>query len=189
MMFQSTPPHGRRRRSAQALATMAGFNPRLRTGGDPSGRTQTASAACFNPRLRTGGDQAVIAGPQPVHVSIHASAREATGPPGRPPAPCARFNPRLRTGGDWSRSPAPVVFMRFNPRLRTGGDPCQGAAAGPRSCFNPRLRTGGDDERLTIGRRLGIVSIHASAREATPHRYRAAGSPACFNPRLRTGGD
>ena len=34
-----------------------------------------------------------------------------------------------------------------------------------------------------------LVSIHASAREATRSRCRGSGDIRCFNPRLRTGGD
>src|SRR3546814_14299496 len=54
----------------------------------------------------------------------------------------------------------------FDPRLRAGGD----AGYAPRShygrCFDPRLRAGGD-VAATIGQRVGVVSIHASAQEAT----------------------
>src|SRR3546814_6134394 len=54
----------------------------------------------------------------------------------------------------------------FDPRLRAGGD----AGYAPRShygrCFDPRLRAGGDVAAM-IGQRVGVVSIHASAQEAT----------------------
>ncbi len=58
---------------------MAGFNPRLREGGDVYTITITKGDKSFNPRLREGGDVSVrrvrtIA----KIVSIHASAREAT---------------------------------------------------------------------------------------------------------------
>ena len=55
--------------------------------------------------------------------------------------------------------------------------------------FNPRLRTGGDDYVGAYYDDWQMVSIHASAREATASG--AASSPriSSFNPRLRTGGD
>ncbi len=116
----------------------------------PRGRRLAASSsvtlgASFNPRLRAGGDalrqQALHGGV----VSIHASAREATIPTG-----CRRHrrrvsNPRLRAGGDAWLQASIDWLASFNPRLRAGGDIFRGCAYQP-----PR------------------VSIHASAREATP---------------------
>ena len=102
-LFQSTPPHGGRRRRPSATPSVP-----------PS----------FNPRPRTGGDLAVGAACLAGLVSIHAPARGAT----REMAAQTRrgswgFNPRPRTGGDcprlrqrWSREES------FNPRPRTGGD-------------------------------------------------------------------
>ena len=54
--------------------------------------------------------------------------------------------------------------------------------------FNPRLREGGD---LTFySSYMGmIISIHASAKEATEIRARGPHSKKDFNPRLREGGD
>ena len=76
--------------------------------------------------------------------------------------------------------------------------------------FDPRLREGGDSA-LSNSINLSVVSIHASAKEATPGKGRVspeqivsihasakeATSPdcvtrqslACFDPRLREGGD
>jgi len=79
-----------------------------------------------------------------LQVSIHASAREATRP----------------------RSMAPLRHDRFNPRLRAGGDENKEHSTSGDDSFNPRLRAEGDvierDNELQ-----GLVSIHASAREAT----------------------
>ena len=105
-------------------------------------------------------------------VSIHASAREATPGGGRAAAQPVRFNPRLRAGGDPPTWPPWAPCSRFNPRLRAGGDwdrPRPGERRSRR--FNPRLRAGGD---LKLGRAkcLRQVSIHASAREATPYALR-----------------
>ena len=101
IVFQSTPPHGRRlRRHALPLAPRC-FNPRLRTGGDRIGKAMNSWLIGFNPRLRTGGDPVTLYPAElsaefqstPPHgrrlkhlsvdfalfiVSIHASAREAT---------------------------------------------------------------------------------------------------------------
>ena len=57
-LFQSTPPHGRRRHNHDdARGVYDGFNPRLRTGGDsPTCRRYSSRIGRFNPRLRTGGD-------------------------------------------------------------------------------------------------------------------------------------
>ena len=56
----------------------------------------------------------------------------------------------------------------FNPRLRTGGDRCAGALRDlPAGSFNPRLRTGGDPCTAVQGDARPMVSIRASAREAT----------------------
>ena len=54
----------------------------------------------FNPRLRTGGDLSWRTVLTLDAVSIHASAREATGVAGGPLEKHKGFNPRLRTGGD-----------------------------------------------------------------------------------------
>ena len=98
----------------------------------------------------------------------------------------------------------------FNPRLRAGGDLTFAEPVADRAGFNPRLRAGGD--RLPRHGCAGeLVSIHASAREATcstyiegrfywfqstPPRGRRPkqeapllSSQAGFNPRLRAGGD
>ena len=55
----------------------------------------------FNPRLREGGDKE---NPEYLveqyHISIHASAKEATHPPYNRGSRFPYFNPRLREGGD-----------------------------------------------------------------------------------------
>ena len=211
--FQSAPPHGRRLqafllarglhcvsiRASAREATLRrsgpatpgnGFNPRLRTGGDPLRRRPRWPALHrFNPRLRTGGDG------RSVGCASSPSRFQSAPPHGR------------RRGA----SPSSADRVRFNPRLRTGGDPFPGTATILVKSFNPRLRTGGD-EVLPLplgiergfqsapphGRRLQrgaeqlpslLVSIRASAREATPRPRIIEKLKRCFNPRLRTGGD
>ena len=122
--FQSTPPHGRRRADASrrlcdwtvsihASAREAtlnefdiggetdGFNPRLRTGGDPDKIALVDEAYQFQStpphgRRPTGCGELFSLW----FVSIHASAREATMWPLPFSTIGKRFNPRLRTGGD-----------------------------------------------------------------------------------------
>ena len=112
---------------------------------------------------------------------------------------CWSFDPRLREGGD-RRSPAPMRWRSsFDPRLREGGDTWRPDRGEGERGFDPRLREGGDgswSERLTnitefrstpprrrrpswavILPSLPLVSIHASAKEATRsappcHRWR-----------------
>ena len=127
-------------------------------------------------------------------VSIHASAKEATGytveaakeimfqstpPRRRRPMPFdffesrkRSFNPRLREGGDFLLSSSVYHLHGFNPRLREGGDNHRGVLQKGSHGFNPRLREGGDYFSLNLVGSSGSVSIHASAREATviPHR-------------------
>ena len=55
------------------------FNPRLREGGDVVCRGSVQSYTNFNPRLREGGDRNAASGIQSNRISIHASAKEATG--------------------------------------------------------------------------------------------------------------
>ena len=125
-------------------------------------------ALSFNPRLRTGGDLfPARASAARNGVSIHASAREAT-PPGEAGLALFRcFNPRLRTGGDFAR----VLYC--GGRCRFQSTPPHGRRrASPAS-------PGGTAQ----------VSIHASAREATPPAASPGWRLRSFNPRLRTGGD
>ncbi len=99
----------------------------------------------FNPRLRAGGDVADV-----VAAAIE-SVFQSTPPRGRRP----------RTPGRLSRD------RSFNPRLRAGGDKIEAARADGEKAFQstpPRGR-----RRPVLRRRIAdvIVSIHASAREAT----------------------
>ena len=192
-MFQSTPPHGRRHLADQYQVT----HYRVFQSTPPHGRRPSTRK---NSRLRSS-------------VSIHASAREATGgilgsviavklfqstpPHGR----------RHLVSESVERKSYKVSIhasAREATRLRSGGALCI-------ACFNPRLRTGGDvcppcwhsyvilfQSTPPHGRRQhtpptkitrSFVSIHASAREATLMLLSTYPSLLRFNPRLRTGGD
>ena len=101
-------------------------------------------------------------------VSIHASAREATATIPRPPARFRRFNPRLRTGGDLCARACTGCPCGFQSTPPHGRRPVNLRAQRRISrSFNPRLRTGGDASRTALCGRITLVSIHASAREAT----------------------
>ena len=79
MAFQSTPPRGRRHKCISNLHGQFYFNPRLREGGDVPGVDRNSSVFDFNPRLREGGDEdGMEVYLSEIHISIHASAREAT---------------------------------------------------------------------------------------------------------------
>ena len=121
---------------------------------------------------------------------------QSTPPHGR--RPCAGrlvgnalhgFNPRLRTGGDGIWASMTRTPGSFNPRLRTGGDQICRHESTHRGGFNPRLRTGGDSASVPKQQAPQTVSIHASAREATPGGRVWPAWNNGFNPRLRTGGD
>ncbi len=83
-VFQSTPPHGRRPDTARTPLRYAGFNPRLRTGGDLPLASSSLLASMFQSTPPHGRRplRAVRCSPAPA-VSIHASAREATHTPAR----------------------------------------------------------------------------------------------------------
>ena len=122
-------------------------------------------------------------------VSIHASAREATRCLPRIRSGRSGFYPRLREGGDEHLAEAANRLPGFYPRLREGGDHGANTHFPPCQRFYPRLREGGDaatavpeaiilpflstpprGRRRGVGRcvqRTDVVSIHASAREAT----------------------
>ena len=99
-------------------------------------------------------------------ISIHASAKEATGLilhltiiwkfQSTPPR---RRRPDHGTKND-------IRTYDFNPRLREGGDSKCGQSPCDDRDFNPRLREGGDSNLQSVPFASNI-SIHASAKEAT----------------------
>ena len=98
----------------------------------------------FNPRLREGGDFSSADVRIAQYISIHASAKEAT-----------------------YKAVLDFVTKNFNPRLREGGD---GTVYWP-DCLSgkfqstPPRRRRRDKSTLTVG--SALISIHASAKEAT----------------------
>src|SRR6266545_2635841 len=206
-MFQSTPPHGERRRPVHPAP------PHHLVSIHAPARGATASVAPVSSF--------------PI-VSIHAPARGATS---RAPGCRARrlcFNPRPRTGSDGPVGSRKVPPSGFNPRPRTGSDgvprqdlrpvvavsshaPARGATPGlqPRGGtaprFNPRPRTGSDWSRAWYlspplrfqstpphGERRGEGALSAAAwlfQSTPPHgerrRQYKSNRFRCFQPRLR----
>ena len=77
----------------------------------------------------------------------------------------------------------------FNPRLREGGDRFQRRNDFRKLHFNPRLREGGDYNAKEAAYKKMLISIHASAKEATIVVRILYMRVSNFNPRLREGGD
>ena len=144
------------------------FNPRSRTGSDPTpgllrwGDTifqptlphrERRNFALgippplgdFNPRSRTGSDDVVV-----VFIGVD----------------LVNFNPRSRTGSDWRLDTGCFSHWYFNPRSRTGSDLSENRKRDALQHFNPRSRTGSDMSILP----MAVIPIY-------------------FNPRSRTGSD
>ena len=188
--FQSTPPHGRRRRHAGSPGLLFGFNPRIRTGGDQglaawgclmrvsihaSAREATLLASKANPDIDPfqstppHGRRRRAAHPDGYrpHVSIHASAREATM---AVHDEVQRFLVSIHASAreatmDGARGGP--LYQGFNPRLRTGGDRDWHSSGSISPEFQSTPQHG--RRHLWPCHRLLVrpVSIHASAREAT----------------------
>ena len=122
----------------------AGFDPRLRDGGDGPAACRPPRCRCFDPRLRDGGDK--------IDNRVATWARS--------------FDPRLRDGGD------PIVIgdmpedRRFDPRLRDGGDGSR-RAPGPRNPVSIHASVMEATAASAIPSTHALVSIHASVMEAT----------------------
>ena len=186
IQFQSTPPCGGRRFSAQ-MALLVG---------------------CFNPRPRAGGDTYLVKPWYGEDVSIHAPVRGATSlkPSNRQEK---GFNPRPRAGGDGLIVIKYVKLSMFQSTPPCGGRLVGGVGLARIIGFNPRPRAGGDMDIGCIGDRNDVsihapvrgatlqgdkksswerVSIHAPVRGATYHLQNLL-ITASFNPRPRAGGD
>ena len=171
-----------------------GFNPRPRTGGDPShgvvdGLDQIVSihapargaTAGFNPKDRSflefqstpphGGrpndDDATKRGSKFQSTPPH-GGRLAVLLPGQ--RKDVRFNPRPRTGGDQLAARKLEAIEEFQSTPRTGGDPRTKPPSSTPPSFNPRPRTGGDKQYAGAWDNHAHVSIHAPARGATAAR-------------------
>ncbi len=101
LLFQSTPPRGRRRGIGPKRHLRPSFNPRLREGGDMT--SSPSASVCMPVSIHASAREATFSltyVPTIKDVSIHASAREATAPARSTVRRNKGFNPRLREGGD-----------------------------------------------------------------------------------------
>jgi len=190
--FQSTRPHGARRRAERRERRLdERFNPRAHTGRDGQTIGLGAVDACFNPRAHTGRDSAT-------------SWQSAM---------CFGFNPRAHTGRDRNivktLEHVREVSIHAPTRGATSRAPCRYRCA---ACFNPRAHTGRDECAETLGAdqidvsihaptrgataallgcgsNHGLVSIHAPTRGATDAALSAQPGAQSFNPRAHTGRD
>ena len=82
------------------------------------------------------------------------------------------FNPRVRAGRDPALAAArdAVAFQSTRPR---GTRLLWHSPASKRRCFNPRVRAGRDKQKSERVQNA-LVSIHASARDATEKDFSAA---------------
>ena len=147
MLFQFTPPRGRRQINVPELPEVVDISihasAREATVWDywkrasqskfqftpPRGRrlyilcSKRALQSYFNSRLREGGDGDIRGDLEHDPISIHASAREATSCRSFWIIQNQYFNSRLREGGDQrSASLCTGMGTDFNSRLREGGD-------------------------------------------------------------------
>ena len=166
------------------------FNPRLRTGGDIVGGCGLIGFCSFQSTPPHGRRRAPVTVTLPEEeVSIHASAREAT---------CRRagchnlqlcFNPRLRTGGDITIGPMSSHTLPFQSTPPHGRRPWLRRVKEDFWQFQSTPPHGRRQWRHLCGGNGILVSIHASAREATTNFKQVLTNLEGFNPRLRTGGD
>ena len=149
-MFQSTHPHGVRRRLRSGH-----YTGRMFQSTHPHGVRPISAEGLVN-----------------YDVSIHAPARGATLRKSRLRRPHRRFNPRTRTGCDRRRAGGIESRVSFNPRTRTGcdktslhaGDLIRVSIHAP---ARGATRVAYIEVRAVVG-----VSIHAPARGATKNNIR-----------------
>jgi len=143
-VFQSTRPRGTRPCSSHSSSSSQGFNPRVRAGRDAFPETALTIRSRFNPRVRAGRDAMQSLMSRRTHVSIHASARDAThyntlqGQSLRFQSTCPRgtrldaredevseiqFQSTRPRGTRPTQKPTLTCCISFNPGVREGRDP------------------------------------------------------------------
>ncbi len=184
------PARGASGRTSRRCAARSFFNPRARTGRDPTREALPIDVRRFNPRAHAGRD---LRGPSP-------SCRRCS------------FNPRARTGRDgalrllhasprWVSTHAPARGATatstvtatglgpFQPTRPHGARPRGGSRPAERVQFQPTRPHGARPPTDAEIASASHVSTHAPARGATPRGLCADQVFACFNPRARTGRD
>ena len=143
-LFQSTLPHGERRKPFSQSARYFYFNPRSRMGSDTKSASLSASTGTFQSTLPHGERQTAYC------PAVQTWAFQSTLPHGERPA----TNIRL------------IHLINFNPRSRMGSDRLVAACDGGQADFNPRSRMGSDRCQLQI------ASINALFQSTLPHGER-----------------
>ena len=104
--------------------------------------------------------------PKIIHVSIHASVKDATSHLYGFLYLTYGFNPRIRKGCDVTCTRWQRKGLCFNPRIRKGCDSFRHVLCCDQIGFNPRIRKGCDHAINAVGAAVP-VSIHASVKDAT----------------------
>ena len=178
-MFQSTRPHGARRRHATGCQDVLLFQSTRPHGARPARHVGSRGLClCFNPRARTGRDSRdTLSGRVYRSVSIHAPARGATTDI---PSECCTnaFQSTRPHGARPMHEAGKPAFVRVSIHAPARGatsasDVRQAAATG----FNPRARTGRDWSRAAL---ISSIDLFQSTR---PHGARPSASMAlaCFS--------
>ena len=143
--------------------------------------------ADFNPRLREGGDKCPIKASILYNISIHTSAKEATILNAlSKQIPIFQSTPPRRRRLHWFKLEWIDKRFQSTPPRRRRRNPASLLRSAMN--FNPRLREGGDNNDGETDN-TPVISIHASAREATEPSELTSTPVSYFNPRLREGGD
>ncbi len=151
LVFQSTLPHGERRRFPWLIPTLRlGFNPRSRMGSDRQARIFAQKPFVSIHAPAWGATRFPGCRRSPGHVSIHAPAWGATGRDSRIIRRHHRFNPRSRMGSDERLFIFWFCESGFNPRSRMGSDTSQGKLKGNVVVFQSTLPHGERQEELTM---------------------------------------
>ena len=211
-LFQSTHPHGVRRRTTDIGIMTYYFNPRTRMGCD--GHIRRRPRPCHRISIHAPAWGATYGLPVCNSTAIFQSTHphgvrppvyrkyivpfkfQSTHPHGvrptaraRPPGSWAYFNPRTRMGCDARvmRLMADWLFISIHAPA-WGATSWRGSRVASTSYFNPRTRMGCDTPHRQGVASVGI-SIHAPAWGAT-QGFQASASALCyFNPRTRMGCD
>ena len=209
MTFQSTRPRGTRRTAHTQKSPFCCFNPRVREGRDLENFVLLSTESSFNPRVREGRDPVTFFITSYTCVSIHASARDATG--GSDFGDLLGLFQSTRPRGTRLLTSGIVTLMSMFQSTRPRGT--RHGRCGARGAIYPvSIHASARD---ATGVHSGVcqmieVSIHASARDATEDKHgimvnclfqstrprgtrldtdRQSAYTRCFNPRVREGRD
>ena len=144
--FQSTLPHGERRRPENHAGDGREISIHAPAwGATRGGAGAGGQSADFNPRSRMGSDwNPFLPLPANITISIHAPAWGATNLAVQHDIPCFYFNPRSRMGSDHWDTGGYAKLGGFQSTLPHGERPVSSVSVIYSSDFNPRSRMGSD---------------------------------------------